>query len=154
VGQGRAGQVDPRPTPRLRRRQAGPREAPLEGPLRGGGPPLRRLEQMDPDQAGPPGGMLASQSQGGLGHLGGGIRAARGALIVGRDRLGSATAEPAEEAANRRARQPERCGDLAGPLTLLAESEDGLADRYRDRTWHGRTSRGYHHETTPMVHRC
>jgi hypothetical protein len=149
VGPGRAGQVDPRPPPRLRRCEAGGREGALECPLRGDGPPRRRLEQMDPDQAGPPGGMLASQSQGGLGQLGGGFRGGGGAAIVGSDRLGTATAEPAEEAANRRGRQPERRGDLAGPLTLLVESEDGLADRCRDGTWHGRTSRGSHQETIP-----
>jgi hypothetical protein len=149
VRPGRAGQVDPRPPPWLRRCEAGRREGALECPLGGDGLPRRRLEQMDPDQAGPPGGMLASQSQGGLGHLGEGIGDARGALIIGSDRLGPPEAEPAEEAANRRAGQPERCGDLAGPLTLLVESEDGLADRYRDGTWHGPTSRGYHQETTP-----
>jgi hypothetical protein len=84
---------------------------------------------MDADQSGAPGGMLSSQSQGGLDHVGELGLVGRSATIIGRDPLETTLTKPPNEPTDGRGRQTEQRGDVAGFPTLLPEPEHGLTNR-------------------------
>ena len=140
MGRGRPHRLGPRPPPRRRRGQVGPREPALERARRGDDPLRVLVEQVHPDQGRPPGRVRAAQVQRGL-HgvrgrgVGGGVRVPR------RDARGARAAEPLDETVDGRAREPERRGDLRGGLPLVPEPEHRLTNREGKGARHGRTSR-------------
>jgi hypothetical protein len=107
VRDGRAGRLGGRPPAGRGGPQVVLDEPPLQGALRGDGRRGHPLEQMHPDQAGPPGRVLAAQPQGGL-DGGRGLVRGGGGPAVGRHQAGEARApEPRQEPADGRAREPE-----------------------------------------------
>jgi hypothetical protein len=105
VGRGRPVQVDPRWSPRRSRGQAGAHEPSLERSLRGDEPFRRLLEELHPDQAGSPGGVLSAQPQGGLHHLGGRGLGVRAVVVIRWDAVAAVAAKPLEETADGGVRQ-------------------------------------------------
>jgi hypothetical protein len=104
MGRGGTGQVDPLPAPRGGRRQVGAHELALERPHRGDGQSGQGLEEMDADQAGSPGRMLAAQAQRGLLRVGARGLDARRPTLIGRDPVGAEAAEPRQETTDGRLR--------------------------------------------------
>ena len=98
------------------------------------------MEEVDADQAGPPGRVLAAQHQGGPDRVGGFGAGGRGLMIIGRDALNPATAKPRQEAADGRARQPEGFGNLMGLTALPRKLKDGLAQGDGCGSWHDQRS--------------
>jgi hypothetical protein len=82
------------------------------------------LRQGDPDQDGPPGGMFATQGQGGLaGLVGIGMGQGSGPVIVGLQALGPAISEPSQEVTHRSGGQAEGRGQTGGGLPLVSPLE-------------------------------
>jgi hypothetical protein len=71
MGRGRPVEVGASWSSRRGRRKAGSYEPTLERSLRRDGSSRRLQEELHPDQASPPGGVLSAQVHGGLHHLGG-----------------------------------------------------------------------------------
>jgi hypothetical protein len=152
---GRPGQVGPRRSPRRRGGQVGAHEPALERSLRGDGPSWRFQEELHPDHAGAPGGVLTAQVHGRLHQLAGRGRGGRGVPVIRWDAVAAAAAKPLEEAAHGGIRHIAGCGDRAGLPALLPEPEHRLTDRDRDGARHGQTSQESHHETDhPILYRC
>jgi hypothetical protein len=131
--------VDLRPPPRWCWGEIGPYKPTLKRPLRGKGPLWCLVEQMHPDQCGPPGGVLTAERKSRL-H---GIRRheiSGGVAVTRNNSLRAVAAKSLEQAIDRRERDPERPGDLGGRLRLLPTTKDGFTDWNRKRTWHDRTS--------------
>jgi hypothetical protein len=140
----------PRPTTRRGGGQPGLPEPPLQRAFRGDGV-AGGLRQMDSNQAGSPGGMLATQPHGGLGQDRGRGRDDFRVVVVRRGAGEPSLAKSPDQPPDGRAGQAEALSDLVGGMPLLPESEQGLADGDRDGAWHGRTSRGYRHETKLLL---
>ena len=147
VGRGRPVEVGPWWSPRRSRRQVGSHEPTLERSLRGDGPSRRLQEELHPDQASPPSGVLSAQAHGGLHHLGGRGLGDRRVPVIRWDAVDAVETKPLEETADGGARQAQRLGDLASPVALLPEPEHRLTDRDGDGTWHDQTSQKHYHET-------
>jgi hypothetical protein len=97
MGLGRPGQVGPWGSSRRGGRQAGSHEPTLERSLRGDGPFGSLLEELDSDQASPPGGVLLTQPHGGLDHLRRDGLTDGGAMIIRRDAIDTPATKPLEE---------------------------------------------------------
>ena len=140
MGRARAGQVGPLAPPRGGGAQVALQEPTLERAFGGDAPVERRLEEVDADQAGPPGRVLASQPQGGPDGVGGLGPGGRGLMIIGRDALNPTPAKPRQEAADGRARQPEGFRNLVRLTAPPRELKDGLAQGDGCGSWHDRRS--------------
>jgi hypothetical protein len=140
VGRGRPPGLGPRSPPRRRRGEVSPHEPPSERAGRGDRPPRGLVEQLHTDPFGPPGGVLATEVEGGTHDVGRG--GAGGPVARARwDARRAVATKPLDQAIDRGPRDAERRGDPGGLLPPLPEPEDGLTDRYRERARHGRTSR-------------
>src|SRR5439155_17659210 len=116
----------------------------------------RRIqEELHPDQAGSPGGVLAAQPHGGLHRLGVRGLGGRAVVVIRSDAVAAVALKPLEKTADGGTRQTPGRGDLAGAAALLPEPEPRLTDRDRDGTRHGQTSQEPYHETNyPLLYRC
>jgi hypothetical protein len=102
---GRPGQVGPRWSPRWSGGQVGSHEPALERSLRGDGPSRRLQEELHPDQAGAPGGVLSAEPHSSLHHLGGRGLGDREVPVIRWDAVDAVATKPLEETANGGARQ-------------------------------------------------
>jgi hypothetical protein len=154
VGRGRSPRTHPRPPPRRRRGQVATHEPALKGAFRGNRTIRDLLEQMDSDQSGPPGGVLAAQGEGGLHDVGGRDRCGRS--IRSRKARDAVAANPLEQPIDRRDGELERLGDPKDRIPPLPKPEGHLADRLRDGTWHHWTpwfeEQGADHTTVYQCH--
>jgi hypothetical protein len=115
----------------------GDAEPVLQGPRRRDPAVGESVVELDADEDGPPGGMVAFQGAGRLDQIG--IVSWPGppaSCIAGDQPGGAEIAKPTQEAPDRGQRQVEFGGDRAEGIPLLAASEDRLANGDRDGLWH------------------
>jgi hypothetical protein len=158
VGRGRPVEAGPWRSSRWGRTQAGSYEPTLERSLRGNGSSRRLQEELHPDQASPPCGVLSAQAHGGLHQIGRRGLGDRRVPVIGWDAVNAVETKPLEETADGRAGQAQRLGNLATPVAFLPEPQHRLTDRDGDGTWHDQTSLKHIHETNhshnvPMLRR-
>jgi hypothetical protein len=118
---------------RRRRGQLGVPEPTLKCPGRRQGILGELVTQHHADQAGPPGGMLTSQIEGGLDQRISGLGRRRPAPVVRRgQRKRLATPEAVEQMPDRPRGQVEGLGNGGAVLTILVATPDRLTDRHGD----------------------
>jgi hypothetical protein len=158
MGRGRPVEVGSGWSSRRSRRQAGSSEPTLERSLRGDRSSRCLREELHPDHASPPGGMLSAHVHGGLHQRGGRGLGDRTVPVIRWDAVAAVETKPLAETADGRAGQAQRLGDLARLVAFLPEPEHRLTDRDGDGTWHDQTSQKEFHEThhsptVPMLQR-
>ena len=132
MGRGRPVEMGPRWSSRRGRRQVGSYEPTLERSLRGDGSSRGLQKELHSDQASPPSGVLSAQAHGGLYQIGGRGLGDRGVPVIRWDAVHAMDTKPLKETADGRARQAQRLGDLASPVTFLPEPEHRLTHRDGD----------------------
>jgi hypothetical protein len=120
--------------------EVGPQEPALEGSRRGDGLIPRPIQEVDSDQFGPPGGVLATGLQDGLHQVRGRLRGIGDAAIIGFDACGTSLLKSTDQALHRRSGQCQCLGDLTGGLALFPKSDQSATNRNGDGTRHGATS--------------
>jgi hypothetical protein len=149
------GQIGLGSSPRGRGSQVRPEEPTLERTGRGDGSVPRLLQEFDPDQGRPPGGVLTPGSQDGLDQGGRRHREIRGLAVIRFEARGASLTKPADQPTHARAGHRERLGDLSGGLALLPESDHGVTYRDRDGARHGATSgKDRHGNNLMLLYRC
>jgi hypothetical protein len=144
VGLDRLGDLDGGPAAPPRPIDSGPHEGELETSDRGEVPLVRVLAELEPDQAGAPGGVLALEITGDLEQLldSRGNRAATGA-IVGSQVLALMSTEQPPDVPDRAIGDGQLGRDLGQEQALLMTAHYLLAERDREGAWHGSRLRSF-----------
>jgi hypothetical protein len=116
----------------------GPHESELKTSDRGQSPLVYVLAELEPDQPGAPGWVIAFEIAGDLEQLldSRGNRATTGA-IVGSQIVALASAKQPPDIPDRAIRDGQLGRDLGQGYALLTTTHNLLAERHRERTWHG-----------------
>lgn len=135
----RAGRLDLGPSAGGCRREVGPSEPSSQRPRRGDCPRWVGSEELGPNEFGPPSGVFAAESEGGVHGLGGRELVPR-VCVTGRHTRDAIAAEPLEQPIDGRTREIKPRGDLRGIAPLLPEPKHDLTDWNGDGPWHDGTS--------------
>ncbi len=140
----RLGDHDGNPASSSRPIDSGPHEGELETSDRGEVPIVRVLAELEPDQAGAPGGVLAFEIAGDLEQLldSRGNRPATGA-IVGSQVLALMSTEQPPDVPDRAIGDGQLGRDLGQEHALLMTAHDLLAERDSEGAWHGSRLRSF-----------
>jgi hypothetical protein len=125
-------------SPRWGRGKVGLMEPALEGAIGGDRPVGNLLQQMDPDECGPPSRMRAAEGECGVENIGG--RRRYGGPVFRRECLRPTQSNPSKQSVDRRDGEVECLGDLSDLVPVMGKPKHRLANRLRDGTWHELTS--------------
>jgi hypothetical protein len=144
VGLDRLGDHDGGPATAPGPIHSGSHEGELETSDRGQTPLRHVVAELEPDQAGAPGGVVALEIAGDLEQflVSRGNRTTTGA-IVGSQVLARTLAEQPPDVPDRAIGDDQFRRDLSQRDALLMTTHDLLAERDRERTWHGRRLRSF-----------
>jgi hypothetical protein len=144
VGLDRLGDHHDGPATAPRPIDSGPHEGDLETSDRGQAPLMHVVAELEPDQAGAPGGVVALEIAGDLEQFldSRGNRATTGA-IVGSQILARMLAEQPPDVPDRAIGDGQLSRDLGQGDALLMTTHNLLAERDRERTWHGSRLRSF-----------